>query len=101
MTFGEDFERNYMKEIFDLQMGMTQAISHFSRFEDAAVDSKFGKYTYTGAKKKTALTKIKMFYDVTIFTLLGSGVAMFIFTANFGHPHIGPQSQVLLQNAAK
>lgn len=36
VTFGEDFEENYMKQIFRLEKGMTQAISHFSRFEDAS-----------------------------------------------------------------
>jgi hypothetical protein len=30
VSFGEDFEQNYMKQIFDLEKGMTQAISHFS-----------------------------------------------------------------------
>lgn len=37
VTFGEDFEQKYMKQIFHLEKGMTQAISHFSRFEDASV----------------------------------------------------------------
>ena len=37
VAFGEDFEQNYMKEIFSLQKGMTQAISHFSRHTDASV----------------------------------------------------------------
>jgi hypothetical protein len=35
VTFGEDFEEHYMKKIFDLNKGMTQAISHYSRFQDA------------------------------------------------------------------
>src|SRR3546814_15953042 len=34
VTFGEDFEQTYMKRIFDLDKGMTQAISHFSRHQD-------------------------------------------------------------------
>jgi hypothetical protein len=42
VTFGEDFEENYMKQIFTLEKGMTQAISHFSRYEDANVTAKGG-----------------------------------------------------------
>ena len=45
VTFGEDFEQTYMREIFDLEKGMTQAISHFSRFEDASVVLQNGKYS--------------------------------------------------------
>ncbi len=39
VTFGEDFEQNYMKKIFELEKGMTGAISHFSRSADASVDN--------------------------------------------------------------
>lgn len=35
VTFGEDFEEHYMKKIFQLEKGMTQAISHFSRYSNA------------------------------------------------------------------
>src|SRR5271155_238299 len=35
VAFGEDFEEVYMKRIFNLERGMTQAISHFNRYEDA------------------------------------------------------------------
>jgi hypothetical protein len=37
VAFGEDFEENYMKDIFKLNKGMTQAMSHFSRFQDAVI----------------------------------------------------------------
>jgi len=30
VTFGEDFEENYLKKIVDLEKGMTQTISHYS-----------------------------------------------------------------------
>jgi hypothetical protein len=52
VTFGEDFEQNYMKEIFALEKGMTQAVSHFSRHEDASVTMTDGKYTYCGGAEK-------------------------------------------------
>jgi hypothetical protein len=86
VTFGEDFEENYMKQIFTLEKGMTQAISHFSRYEDANVTAKGGKYAYSGQDRKNALTKIKRFYDFSIGTLVAVGVLLFIFTGNFGHP---------------
>jgi hypothetical protein len=86
VTFGEDFEQNYMKEIFSLEKGMTQAISHFSRHEDASVSMKDGKYLYSGRDKKNALTKIRIFYRFSIGTLCIVGILLFLFTANFGHP---------------
>ena len=46
VTFGEDFEEKYMKQIFSLEKGMTQAISHFSRYEDASISPQpNGSYT--------------------------------------------------------
>lgn len=70
VTFGEDFEQNYMKQIFDLDKGMTQAISHFSRFEDAGRKlSETGKYIYTGDIRVTAEDKIRRFYRNTIIFL--------------------------------
>src|SRR5260370_26223662 len=56
VTFGEDFEQNYMKQIFTLQKGMTQAISHFSRHEDASVSMQRGQYCYCGKDEKSALS---------------------------------------------
>jgi hypothetical protein len=87
VTFNEDFERNYMKEIFALEKGMTGAISHFSRYEDAeAVPQADGKYHYTGEKRKSALTKISKFYYFSIGMLCVVGVCLFFATAHFGHP---------------
>jgi hypothetical protein len=55
VTFGEDFEQHYMKQIFDLDKGMTQAISHFSRRQDAGKEivPETGKYR-TPARVKSA-----------------------------------------------
>jgi hypothetical protein len=86
VTFGEDFEENYMKQIFDLRKGMTQAISHFSRYEDANAIAESGKYVYTGANRKDALTKIRQFYHFSILVLVGVAVILFTFTADFSHP---------------
>jgi hypothetical protein len=82
VSFGEDFEQSYMKEIFQLEKGMTQAISHFSRFEDAAVRLKpDGKYEYSGTKRKNALDKIRRFYQLSIGILVATAVLLFIITA--------------------
>jgi hypothetical protein len=85
VAFGEDFEQNYMKEVFALQKGMTQAISHFSRHEDASVRMQDGKYCYCGKDKKNALIKIRRFYHFSIGMLCVVGILLFLFTANFGH----------------
>jgi hypothetical protein len=64
VTFGEDFENAYMTKIFDLEKGMTQAISHFSRFSDASVMTPPGsvKYAYCGNTRGSAEGKILEFY---------------------------------------
>ena len=67
VKFGEDFEQNYMKQIFELQNGMTQAITYFSQYEDAtATRQADGKYLYTGTHQKSALSKITKFYNFLI-----------------------------------
>ncbi len=81
VTFGEDFEQNYMKRIFDLEKGMTQAISHFSRYQDArVVQGKHGCYTYQGNVKITAEDKIRRFYSNTIWFLCIFAAVLFMAT---------------------
>lgn len=92
VTFGEDFEENYMKQIFKLNLGMTQAISHYSRHDDADKKLNNGKYDYTGSSQVTALDKIRSFYNTAILTLIGFALVVFVFTANFGHPIAWPRS---------
>lgn len=82
VTFGEDFEENYMKKMFNLEKGMTQAISHFSRYTDASATSKDGRYAYTGSNRVTAEDKLKQFYRWTITVLVLSGVLLLLFTSN-------------------
>lgn len=80
VSFGEDFERNYMKNIFQLRMGMTQAISHFSRFDDAKAENKDGKYEYTGVNQVTAEQKIRRFYSMVTWFLVISAISILLFT---------------------
>ncbi len=87
VTFGEDFEQNYMKEIFQLEKGMTQAISHYSRYDDADVDKSAARYSYSGEKLGSAEIKVRRFYKVSIATLAGLAVVLFAMTANFGAVH--------------
>lgn len=86
VTFGEDFEQHYMKQIFDLEKGMTQAISHYSRHQDANVDKSQPKYHYTGQDQKDAYKKIKQFYDRSTIAITLAAVLLFLITAHFGHP---------------
>jgi hypothetical protein len=80
VKFGEDFEHNYMKKIFILEKGMTQAITHYSQHEDADVTTREGKYHYTGGDKKNALTKIRRFYRISIGTLCIVAALLFVIT---------------------
>jgi len=87
VKFGEDFERNYMKEIFSLEKGMTEAITYFSQYEDADTKlGKDGKYSYEGKTKKTALEKIRGFYNFSMCSLAVLAIILFV-TRNFGHPN--------------
>jgi hypothetical protein len=100
VTFNEDFEQNYMKEIFDLEKGMTQAISHFSRHKDAKVDKSGEKYHYEGTDKKDAFKKIRQFYNLSIGTILAAAFGLFMLTAHFGHPsHPIPNGSSLTSKA--
>lgn len=81
VTFGEDFEEQYMKQIFDLNKGMTQAISHFSRYDDAGRQiSPEGKYIYTGNLPVTAEDKIRKFYRYTARFLWIGALSLFLVT---------------------
>jgi hypothetical protein len=85
VTFGEDFEQTYMRQIFDLEKGMTGAISHFSRYQDAAITQRDGKYVYSGSIRRTAEQKIKRFYNYAITILVITSLLLFSITAHFGH----------------
>jgi hypothetical protein len=86
VAFGEDFEATYMKQVFDLEKGMTQAISHFSRYSDAQVERAKGasRLTYSGSNKVTAETKIRGFYRSAKWFLGITTVILFLITnANY------------------
>ncbi|MFK4794944.1 hypothetical protein [Sphingobium sp. ZW T5_29] len=80
VSFGEDFERNYMSQIFNLEKGMTGAISFYSRHDDAKVENLTPNNHYIGSSPKTAEDKIRSFYNMTTWTLLFGAFALFAIT---------------------
>ncbi len=81
VTFGMDFEEKYLKQIFDLDKGMTQSITHFSRHEDASVvPGEDGKYIYSGEGNVTAYDKILTFYQNTRRFLWLTAALLVLFT---------------------
>ena len=80
VAFGEDLEQTHLLSILSLNKGMTQAISHFSRFSDARVTVENGNYTYGGNDKKSAFDKLNRFYNIVISTLFGVAAALLIQT---------------------
>ena len=88
VKFGEDFEENYMKQIFALEKGMTQAITHFSQYPNAeTIRQRDGRYSYEKGKgeekkRKKARDKIKWFYNILMLSLLVLAAALF-FAQNF------------------
>lgn len=81
VTFGEDLEETYLRqEIFSLNKGMTQAISHYSRYSDADKTLEpNGKYKYTGQSKTRAQDKIEGFYEKVRAFLLFAVLILFLF----------------------
>jgi hypothetical protein len=98
VTFGEDFEENYVKQIFDLEKGMTQAISHFSRHDDAHVCRTNRRYHYLGNSMRNAGTKVGLFYWISIASLVVLAIILFILTAHFGE-HRKPVFEPAAHNA--
>ena len=81
VTFGMDFEENYLKQVFELNKGMTQSITHYSRHEDASVKAdQEGKYVYSGDGEITAYDKILTFYQNTRNFLWIAAILLLIFT---------------------
>ena len=103
VAFGEDFEEQYMKQIFQLEKGMTQAISHFSRYKDAQISTPTpGRaYQYTGRVLSTAETKIRKFYKWTTISILAGAVLLLIATnvANWKDMNKGVDSKNTLNSA--
>jgi hypothetical protein len=80
VTFGEDLEQAHLLKILGLNKGMTQSISHFSRYSDAKAVVENGVYAYSGHDKVSALDKLKKFYNIVIAVLVGVAVALFVVT---------------------
>lgn len=80
VAFGEDLEQTKLLKLLELSKGMTQAISHFSRFSDAKVSVENGTYVYTGCQKVSALDKLNRFYLIVIITLFAVAIALFVVT---------------------
>jgi hypothetical protein len=83
VTFGEDLEEKHIKQIVGLRKGMTQTISHFSRYSDA--DKKVasdGRYEYFGENKADVGRKLRRFYTI-IFVLLAVFAILVLWATNF------------------
>jgi hypothetical protein len=83
VTFGEDLEEKHIKPIVGLRKGMTQTISHYSRYADAdkrvASD---GRYEYFGEKEVNAGKKLRRFYNI-IFVVLVAFAILILWATNF------------------
>jgi hypothetical protein len=81
VTFGEDLEESHLKDLFGLQKGMTQAISHFSRHSDAKVIRVSGSaYKYEGCNLKSAEKKIRGFYVMVVLFLIVGALVLLVVT---------------------
>jgi hypothetical protein len=80
VEFGNDFEEHYMKtKVFDLDKGMTQTISLYSRFKDASFTEQNGRRTYVGGQKYTAGQKLEGFYKGALWSLvIAAGLILLI-----------------------
>lgn len=84
VAFGEDLEEVHLKRILNLNKGMTQAISHFSRYSDAIGQFNNGKMCYCGKKYANAGRKISKFYSTVIFSLIFCSIVLFL----IGNPNL-------------
>jgi hypothetical protein len=78
VAFGEDLEETHLRKMLNLNKGMTQAISHFSRYSHPEIKDVDGKIVYFGSIKKTAEKKIELFYWFVIGSLVGLVFIMLI-----------------------
>jgi len=78
VAFGEDLEEVHLRKMLELNKGMTQAISHFSRNSDATTSVIDGKAVYRGNDHKSAGQKINLFYWVVILALVACSVFLFV-----------------------
>lgn len=94
VAFGEDFEENYMKKVFSLEKGLTQAVSHFSRATSPkATAGDDGRLRYTDEQRThtTAEAKISRFYQLSTNALIVSAIALLVVT-NLAPPVESPRA---------
>jgi hypothetical protein len=80
VVFGEDLEAKFITPRLGLKKGMTQAISHFSRYSDAKTEPNIVPYDYSGCKKVTAGDKVRGFYLWLTLSLLFAAACTFYAT---------------------
>jgi len=81
VTFGEDLERIHLAPPLRQQKGLTQAVSHYSRHDEADVDKSGPVYDYSGTKPTKAEKKIAAFYWLLIFSLSLVALGLFFSTS--------------------
>ncbi len=91
VVFGEDFESRFITPKLGLNKGMTQAISHFSRFSDAHTHDGTSPYQYCGIQRTTAGDKVKTFYRYTAGFLIFAAIVTLLIM-HFNYSPSGPGS---------
>jgi hypothetical protein len=100
VTFGEDLEARHLRKLIGGEKGMTEAISHFSRYGDAKVILDENGYNYTGVKKRNALDKLKSFYSWVIYSsIIASIITGYIY--HNSHSELNLQSTRIIENNEK
>lgn len=95
--FGEELERvHLLNNVLSTSKGLTQAVSHFSRYRDAKTELSSTKpgFDYLGKDKVSAHRKIRMFYRIVISVLMGLSFAIMI---AFGRIEAKPQEPLKVQ----
>lgn len=65
-SFGEDLEEQHLRPVVigGVSKGLSQAIAHFSRYEDAAISKDGRRQVYIGTVEHTARDRVKHFYTL-------------------------------------
>lgn len=74
VAFNEELEQKKLLNLFGTQLGLTQAISHFSRHPGAVYRD--GKYEKGEPGRHYAGNRITLFYFIMIGALIFAGIAL-------------------------
>jgi hypothetical protein len=74
VAFNEELEQKKLLGLFGTQLGLTQAISHFSRHPGA--EYRDGKYEKGEARRHYAGNRISLFYLIMSGALIVAGIAL-------------------------